>query len=143
MSKESKIRSLIDRKFLETIKEVIRLYGYQGEFDYMELTKFVEYLYMVCGVDQPNMKPHDGIDDLLTETFDKKEVTIEDVVAELKKCKTFIDFLFCVRNTFGLTMIWSKEESWLEYFGVEINGTRKKRFEKENELKDLILISQL
>jgi hypothetical protein len=143
MSKDGKIKLLIDRKFLDTLKEVSKLYGYDG--DYIAISEFVQYLFVLGHVELPDLKPYESdIDDIITETpIDKKEVTMDDIVLDLKKCKIFIDFLVTVKETFGLNLIWSKTESWLEYFGKEVPNSRKIRFDKEQQIKDLIFISGL
>lgn len=142
MSKDAKLKALIDRKFLETLKEVAKIYGYDG--DYIEISRFVEYLFVIGHVELPDMKPYDDIEAILQEVpVESREVTMEDVIADLKRCKTYIDFLLLIKNTFGLTLIWNKTESWLEYFGVKVPGTTRVRFGTEKEIQDLIFISGL
>lgn len=49
MKKEEKIIELLDIGFLEKLKEIGKLYGWNG--DYHEIREFIIYLYKIYGIE--------------------------------------------------------------------------------------------
>ena len=66
---------------------------------------------------------------------------MEQVIKDLKTCQTFNDFLVYIRNTEGLTMVQDNGWYWLEYYGVEVEGTAKERFTNSSEINDLMRLA--
>ena len=50
------IRALLTPDFLEKLAEVVKHYGWAG--DYFELTRFVRECYGIAGIDPPNLDPY-------------------------------------------------------------------------------------
>ena len=67
----------------------------------------------------------------------------EQILAELKQCKTFYDFLVYIRDTEGLKMAQDNGWYWLEYNGEEIEGTGKERFTSQSEMNDLMTLARI
>lgn len=70
-------------------------------------------------------------------------VIMEQILKELKACKTFYDFLVYIRDTEGLEMVQDNGWYWLEYNGEEIEGTAKERFTSSSEMNDLLRLAGL
>ena len=70
-------------------------------------------------------------------------VIMEQILKELKTCKTFYDFLVYIRDTDGLTMVQDNGWYWLEYNGEKVEGTVKERFTSSSEMNDLMLLAGL
>lgn len=70
-------------------------------------------------------------------------VIMEQIVKELKSCKTFYDFLVYIRDTEGLKLVQDNGWYWLEYNGEEIEGTGKERFTSSSEMNDLLWLAGL
>jgi hypothetical protein len=57
MSKEDKIKTLIDKPFLDRLTEVAKIYGRHG--DYNEIAYFVRNLYDYLDLEVPNLEPYE------------------------------------------------------------------------------------
>lgn len=68
---------------------------------------------------------------------------MEKIRQELKRCKTFYDFLLYIRDTPGLEMVHDNGFYWLEYNGEEIEGSGKERFTSSREMNDLLRLAGL
>lgn len=66
---------------------------------------------------------------------------MEQILKELKACKTFYDFLVYIRDTRGLELVQDNGWYWLEYNGEEIEGTGKERFTSSSEMNDLLRLA--
>ena len=73
----------------------------------------------------------------------KLNIIMEEITKNIKQCKTFYDFLVLIRDTKNLKLINDNGWTFLEYEGVEIEGTSKERFNKSSEIDDLIKLSGL
>jgi len=74
---------------------------------------------------------------------DKNENFImeKNLMDEMKKCKTFYDFLVFVKHTKGLKMVQDNGWYWLEFLGEEIEGSAKERFTRSSEMDDLMSLA--
>jgi len=68
---------------------------------------------------------------------------MEQVLSDLKKCKTLTEFLHYVRETDGLALVCDDGWSWLEYNGEEVPNSSKERFTKQSELDVLLSMAGL
>jgi len=61
---EIEIKRLLDKDFLAKLKEIAKLYGWNG--DYTEIKDFVSYLYSVHGIEitQEELEPYDLKDNI-------------------------------------------------------------------------------
>jgi hypothetical protein len=90
----------------------------------------------------PNgLSKHNG--SLTSRVFNFKIKTVERILVELKACKTFYDFLVYIRDTEGLELVQDNGWYWLEYNGVEIEGTGKERFTSSSQMNDLLRLAGL
>ena len=65
----------------------------------------------------------------------------KDLMNEMKKCKTFYDFLKFVRDARGLEMVQDNGWYWLEFLGEKIEGSGKERFTSSSEMDDLMKLA--
>lgn len=72
-----------------------------------------------------------------------KEIDVNSILTELKKCDSFYDFLIFIKEFDGLELQMDGFWSWLEYKGEEIEGTAKERFVNSSELYVLLQIAGL
>ena len=70
-------------------------------------------------------------------------VIMEQILKELKACKTFYDFLVYIRDTEGLEIVQDNGWYWIEYNGEEVEGTAKERFTSSSEMNDLLRLAGL
>lgn len=68
---------------------------------------------------------------------------MEEILNDLKKCKTLAEFLHYVRGTEDLELICDNGWSWLEYKGEEVPNSAKERFTKQSELDVLLTMAGL
>lgn len=77
-----------------------------------------------------------------------REITIDDIKNDLRQIGSFYQFLEFVKNTNGLSLNTQEPnddgvDCWLTYKGEEVEGSRKVRFNKPNEIIDLLEIAGL
>ena len=63
---------------------------------------------------------------------------MEQILNNLKKCKTLAEFLHYVKETKELALVFDNNWSWLEYKGEEVPNSAKERFTKQSELDVLL-----
>ena len=68
---------------------------------------------------------------------------MEQILIDLKKCKTLAEFLHYVRDTDNLEIVCDNGWSWLKYKGEEVPNSSKERFTKQSELDVLLEMAGL